>query len=254
MSLTTLTTASGRLHDAGGATIQKLHSVHRSPKLVGPEMNPVVLEQYRRLGAVLHHSQAQTGLRSFMVASAVPHEGKTLTAANMALTLSESFQRRVVLVDADLRRPTVHDVFDVPNVTGLNDGLNASGPWKAPLIEVSDRLSVLTAGRPNPDPIGALTSSRMNQLLEELGERFDWVIVDTPPVGLMPDAHLMAGMVGGAVLVIAAGCAPYKVVLRAVEALGHDRILGVVLNRALTSSADHGYGYAAYAYHQTPRE
>jgi capsular exopolysaccharide synthesis family protein len=251
MSPTTLTTLSDdRLYEGGVATIQKLDPTQRSKMLVGPAMDPVVLEQYRRLGAVLHHSQAQTGLRSFMVASAVPSEGKTLTAANIALTLSESFQRRVMLVDADLRRPTVHDVFRVPNVTGLNDGLKAVGPWKAPLIEVSERLSVLTAGRPNPDPISGLTSERLQQLLQDLGERYDWVIVDTPPVGLMPDAHLLAGMVGGAVLVIAAGRAPYKVVLRACEALGQERILGVVLNRAHISRGDESYGYAAYDYYK----
>jgi capsular exopolysaccharide synthesis family protein len=246
MSATTVTTASGGGMAEAIATIQKLGTVQPSRLLVGPGMDHVAVEQYRRLGAVLHYSQGQTALRSFIVASAVPGEGKTLTTVNLALTLSQSFQRRVVVVDADLRRPTVHEVFQLPNVTGLSDGLKAGGTWKAPLIEVSQHLSVLTAGRPTPDPISALTSERMRQLIHDLGERYDWVIVDTPPVGLMPDAHLLAEMVGGAVLVVAAGRAPFRLVERAVEGLGHDRIIGVVLNRVPPSTVVDTYGYADY--------
>jgi capsular exopolysaccharide synthesis family protein len=229
------------------AAFQKLKSLQRSRMLVGPEMDHVVVEQYRRMGAILHYMQTQSGTRSFMVASAVPHEGKTLTTVNLALTLSESFKRRVVIVDADLRRPTVHEVLQLPNVNGLNDGLKNGGTaWKPAVIEVTPHLSVLTAGRPNPDPISALTSPRMRQLIDELGTRYDWVILDTPPVGLMPDAHLLAGMVGGAVLVIASGCAPYRMVHRAVESLGRDNIIGVVLNRAKSPGIVDSYGYGGY--------
>src|SRR5687768_12745533 len=109
------------------ATIQKLKTAHESLMLVGPMMEPIAVEQYRRLAAVLHHAQTQSGIRSVMIASAVPGEGKTLTSVNLALTLSQSFRKRVVLVDADLRRPTVHEVLQVPNVAGLNEGLKAQG-------------------------------------------------------------------------------------------------------------------------------
>jgi capsular exopolysaccharide synthesis family protein len=248
MSPKTVSTAVSGGSKEGIATIQKLKTLQRSRMLVGSAMDHVVVEQYRRVGAILHYMQEQGAMRSFMVASAVPHEGKTLTTVNLALTLSESYKRRVIIVDADLRRPTVHEILQLPNVTGLNDGLKATGAWKPPIIEVSSHLSVLTAGRPNPDPISALTSPRMRQLLEDLGNRYDWVVVDTPPVGLMPDAHLLAGMVGGAVLVVAAGCAPFRMVQRAVEALGHDNIIGVVLNRAKSPGVvdSYGYGYGRY--------
>src|SRR5438067_664707 len=91
--------------------------------VVGPGAESALIEQYRRLGAALHHHQLQSGARTLMVTSAVAAEGKTLTATNLALTLSHSYQRRVLLVDADLRRPSVHEILRLPNTTGLSDSL-----------------------------------------------------------------------------------------------------------------------------------
>src|SRR5579864_6067686 len=91
--------------------------------VVGPQALPGLVEQYRRLGAALHHHQQQTGARTLMVTSAVAAEGKTLTSTNLALTLSHSYQRRVLLVDADLRRPGLHRLLRVDNSIGLTDSL-----------------------------------------------------------------------------------------------------------------------------------
>ena len=215
--------------------------------VVDAETNPASVEQYRRLAAVLHHAQNERGLRVIMVTSALPGEGKTLTASNLALTLSESYQRRVLLVDADLRRPSVHQLFALPSLSGLSDGLRSVEDRKLTLVEVSSRLTVLPAGRPDPDPMSVLTSSRMQYVLDEAREKFDWVIVDTPPVGLMPDAHLLAAMVDGAVLIIGAGMSPHRTVAKAAEVIGRERILGVVLNRVDDSDMSHdGYYYSYY--------
>ena len=220
-----------------GATAEKL--------VVAPNAASSFVEQYRKLAATLHHTQVDRGVRVVMVASALPAEGKTLTATNLALTLSESYRRRVLLVDADLRRPSIHEVFQVPNVAGLSDGLAASTEQKLPLIQVSPLLTLLTAGRPEPDPMGALSSSRMRQVISEAAAAFDWVILDTPPVGLMPDANLLAAMVDVAVLVVRAGATPAVAVQRATEAIGRERVLGVVLNGLEASTLEHtdGYGY-----------
>ena len=112
---------------------------------------------------------------------------------------------------------------------------------------MSSRLTVLPAGRPDPDPMSVLTSSRMQYVLDEAREKFDWVIVDTPPVGLMPDAHLLAAMVDGAVLIVGAGMSPHRTVAKAAEVIGRDRILGVVLNRVQDTDTSHdGYYYSSY--------
>jgi capsular exopolysaccharide synthesis family protein len=204
------------------------------------------VEQYRRLAATLHHEQAERGIKKVMVASAMPGEGKTLTALNLALTLSESYRRRVALIDADLRCPRVHEMLNVPNMAGLNEALTRTRQNKVSLLRMTRRLSVLPAGRPNPDPMGPLTSRRMAHLLDKAAANFDWVIVDTPPVVQLADANLLAAMVDVAVLVIEAGRTSYDLSDRAIAALGRERVLGIVLN-AVDEAADDEYTYSAYS-------
>jgi capsular exopolysaccharide synthesis family protein len=211
-----------------------------------PEQSTI--EQYRKLAATLHHAQVERELKVVMVSSAVSGDGKTLTSTNLALTLSESYRRRVLLIDADLRRPSVHEVFQVKNVAGLTDSLRAESDRRLPLIQASPYLSLLLAGRPDSDPMSGLTSGRMRRLVGEAAATFDWVIIDTPPVVLLPDANLLAAMVDGAILVIGAGKTPHKLITRAVDALGRNKILGVVLNRVDRSNVAGGYGYGYYSY------
>jgi capsular exopolysaccharide synthesis family protein len=214
-------------------------------RVVGQSAGSIALEEYRRLAATLHELQVAHGTKSLMVASALPREGKTLTVTNLALTLSESYGRRVLLIDADLRRPSIHDLLRLPNAQGLSEGL-LDDTRELSLLQVSPTLSVLPAGHPGPQPLAGLTSLRMRSVLEEAVSAFDWVLLDSPPVGIMPDANLLAGLTDGVVLVIAAGVTPYTDVERAVEAIGRDHIIGSVLNRAeershLASSYYHQY-------------
>ena len=209
-------------------------------------MSPISREQYRRLAAVLHDAQTSNGLKVVMIASAVPGEGKTLTASNLALTLSESYRQRVLLIDADLRKPTLHQVFQLHAASGLIEGLEAGGDAKLVLRQVSPTLSILPAGRPTSDPMAGLTSERMRLLLQEARESFDWVIIDTPPLLLLPDAHLLTTMVDGAVLIIRANSTPHEHVKRAADIIGRQRISGVVLNQADTTSQA---GYGTHYYH-----
>jgi capsular exopolysaccharide synthesis family protein len=166
----------------------------------------------------------------------------TLTAANLALTLSQSYRRQVLLVDADLRRPTLHDIFEGPSSKGLSDGLRSSGGSFA-TFRSSDTLTVLPAGRPESDPMAGLTSPRMAQLLTEARDSYDWIILDTPPVSLMPDAKLLAAMADSVLMVIAAGAADLDSIKLAVKAVGRKRILGVIFNRANDEPTEGHYYY-----------
>src|SRR5579862_2519647 len=215
--------------------------------VVDENMLPASREQYRRLAATLHHAHASSGLRVVMIASAAPGEGKTLTAANLALTLSESYQRSVLLIDADLRRPSLHSIFKIPGVPGLCEGLMSAEERKLPLHQVSPRLTLLPAGRPSSDPMAALTSPRMRRLVDEARETFSWVIIDTPPIGMLPDANLLATMVDGTILVVKAGFTPFELVKKAADAIGPEGMLGVVLNRADLKARKYGYGYYDYS-------
>jgi capsular exopolysaccharide synthesis family protein len=213
--------------------------------VLSPDPDSASVEQYRRLAGRLHLAQAEHGIKVVMIASALPGEGKTLTATNLALTLSESYQRDVLLIDGDLRRPSMHELFRLPNVSGLNDGLRSEADRKVPLVHWSDRLTLITAGRPDPDPMKVLVSDKMKRVITEAAAKFDWVIIDTPPVGLLTDARLLSAMVDTAVLVVQAGRTPYADIERAVQALGRERIFGVVLNR---TSAAANPQYAGYEY------
>jgi capsular exopolysaccharide synthesis family protein len=202
------------------------------------------IEQYRRLAARLLLAQVEKGTRLVMVTSAMPGEGKTLTSANLALTLSESYKRPVLLIDGDFRRPSIHEVFNLPNVSGLNDGLRVDSERKIPLLSYTEHLTILTAGRPDADPMGVLSGEQMRRVLTEAARQFEFVIIDTPPVALLPDAHVLANLVDGVLLVIESGRSPLPALKKAVEAVGRDRVLGVVLNRA--RSGVHGGSYDYY--------
>jgi capsular exopolysaccharide synthesis family protein len=213
-----------------------------------------LVEQFRRLAAALHHAQLQTGARTVMIASAVEKEGKTLTATNLSLTLSQSYQRRVLLVDADLRRPSIHRSFQLDNSRGLGDVLKQKEmDGTLPVHRISPTLWVMTAGRPDNDPMSGLVSETMKQFLLDAADQFDWVVLDTPPVALLTDAKLLAAMIDTALLVVNAKTTPYPLAMRAVEAIGASRVLGVVLNRAERSEVFAGYPYYSYSYRpQTP--
>jgi protein-tyrosine kinase len=199
-------------------------------KLVGsPDTPPFVVEQYRRLGAALHELHVDSGLKTLMVTSALPREGKTLTVTNLALTLTESYRKRVLLIDADLRRPSLHNVFRLPRTTGLSEALKSGS--RPHLLEVSPLLRVLPAGDADADPLGALTSDRFATLLHDCAAEFDWVLLDAPPVGLMPDGSVLARLTKAVVFIIAAGSTPHDAIERAILELGRDYIVGTVLNR-----------------------
>jgi protein-tyrosine kinase len=198
--------------------------------VVSAGIPPVSLEQYRRLAGAMHALQVEHALTTLMVTSALPSEGKTLTVANLALTLSESYARRVLLIDADLRRPTLHEVFGLPNVTGLADVLR-SDRGQISVLQVSRLLSVLPAGRLDASPTAGLTSDRMRTVLERSAAEFDWVLLDAPPVAGMPDAQLVAGLTRAVLFVIEAGVTQHKLIERAVSELGREYVVGTVLNR-----------------------
>jgi capsular exopolysaccharide synthesis family protein len=215
-------------------------------KVVGGRVALDSREHYDRVAAALHQAQRQQNTRLVMFTSAMPGEGKSLTAANVALTLS-LYGRRVLLVDADLHRPTVHELFQVSNAKGLLDALGTRSDEPMPVVEVASNLFVLPAGRSTVEPMSLLISDRMRHLLHEASQAFDWVIVDTPPVGLLPDAHVLAGIVPAVVLVVKAGWTAHDLVSAAVSTLGRERILGVVLNcvaeRDVVGGRDrYGYG------------
>jgi Mrp family chromosome partitioning ATPase len=148
-----------------------------------------------------------------------------------------------MLVEGDLRRPAICAAAGLPTTTeGLSDVIKAKDDRKVSLIKLSESLTLMPAGRPDQDPLSGLTSARLERLLKEASEQFDWVIIDTPPLGAAPDASLMAPLADAVLLVVRAGQTPHAIVQHAIETIGADRILGVVLN-AVGPDVASGYDY-----------
>jgi capsular exopolysaccharide synthesis family protein len=229
---------SPRFRDFNAAVREKL--------VVGEYALPLLREQFRKVAASIYNLQKERQRNVLMIVSAVPGEGKTLTATNLALTLSESYRSRVLLVDTDLRRPSIHHVFAIPNTSGLKEALSSDSDGRLSSVTVSPRLEVLTAGSADIDPMGALTSDLLRRKLAEAARSFDWVILDTPPVGLLPDATILAGLADLAVLVVEAASTKCELSLGAVDAIGRDRVIGVVLNQLHDTKRVQYDGYRDY--------
>jgi protein-tyrosine kinase len=213
---------------------------------VSTQADPMLAHQFGRLTAILLAARRRERLKSVMITSAAPHDGKTLTSLNLAAVLSESYQFRVLLIEGDLRRPGIALALNLQVREGLSTVLKATDDRKVPLIRLTDSLTLLPAGRPDPDPLSGLTSPRMQRFLQDATEQFDWVILDTPPLGATADAGLLCPLVDAVVLVVRARKTACAGVQSAIETLGRGRILGVVLNgvdRTVVGAYEYGYGY-----------
>lgn len=204
-----------------------------------PTRQDYVSNAYFRLAAQLHQLQQTRKLTTVMIASALPGEGKSLTAAILARALSEAYGKRVVLIDADLRRPSIHSLFGLPCSPGLNDCLTGHMPVRP--VRLSNTLCVVPAGSPESNPLERMSSSAMRDLLSEQAQRSDWVVIDVPPLAACPDAGLLATLVDGVVVVVRAGKTPLAAVESTIAAIGRERIVGVVLNRSNSKALRYGY-------------
>ena len=216
--------------DQGPTPWVGLDALAIEPFVASRTAGPLLVEQFRSLAATLTQAQNERRVRSVIVTSASPRDGKSFVAVNVALTLGQSYQRHVLLIDADLRRPSLHQVFQIPKTPGLSEGLRANADGQLPVVQISETLSLVPAGRPDSDPLGGLSSDRMKRIIQEAVSRFDWVIVDTPPVGMRADGRVLSEMVDTTILVVRAGATRFPDLEAAAGTIGHDRILGIVLN------------------------
>ena len=159
-------------------------------------------------------------------------DGKTVTALNLALTMAQEFQRRVLVIDADLRRPCVHELLGLPPGPGLVDLLTGRVPLAEALIELTDyHLTVLRAGGPYDHPAEMLGSAPMKRLMDSLRSEFDRIVIDSAPT-VVVDPSAVATLADGLVLVVREGLTTRPSIARAVSSLGAARLLGMVFNES----------------------
>jgi capsular exopolysaccharide synthesis family protein len=220
----------------------------RRSRVVLTDSESAVAEQYRSLRARIQSIRRGRAIRSLIVTSAAPREGKTTTAVNLALCFGLELEHKTCLVDADLRTPGVHRAFaDLPEV-GLIEVLEGHASLEEALAGVPEtRLSVLPVCSLPSHPSELLASRRMEELLGELHERFDTIILDTPPVLVLPDATTLADLCDGTLLVVGSGAASRADVEAALERMDQTRLLGAVLNRLDETPPSYGYPYGGRA-------
>ena len=207
-------------------------------------------ESFRRLKAMLGSIAGGETLRTVTITSAGKGEGKSTTALNLAVTMCQDFDKRVAIVDADLRRPRIHRLLGMTPRRGLSDVLGGEVLPEDVLITNSvPRLTILPGGHSSKSPAEMLASPRMRQLIEELKSRFDFIIFDTPPVLTVADAIVLGPMTDGVVMVIQAGKVRKRPIQRAVELLHNSKILGFVLNRGDLVLSHYGYRYYDRGYY-----
>lgn len=202
-------------------------------------------QQYANLRTHLLLALGAGRSRVVLVTSAVPGEGKSLTAANLAACLAGNEEGRTVLVDADLRTPKAHALLGVPRARGLSDFLRGDTPIEATLHgSPIERLVVLPAGERVLAPSHLLTSTRFHQLLAALREQFDDIIIDSAPVLPLADARALAKLADGVLVVLRAGRSRRVQAEDAIQRLHGARILGLVFNGAPRSEVESYYGGA----------
>ena len=211
--------------------------------IAGLAPKSLAAEQYRQLRTRLSHAEGATALRTILVTSPQKSEGKSITAANLALTMAQELQRRVVLVEADLRKPSLQQMFGLPAGPGLAEFLAGACELRDAMKFLPDHnLTVMPAGAMPTNPAELLGSTAMRRLLDQLRSRFDRVILDTPPVLPLADVAVLAPIVDGTLLVVRAGVTPKPAIENALRAFDSSRLLGVVLNE---SGMEQDYRYEA---------
>jgi capsular exopolysaccharide synthesis family protein len=205
-------------------------------------------ERYRLLRTRIKQVERGRTFRSIIVTSPSKGDGKSLTAANLALTMAQEFHQRVLLLDADLRRPSVARLFGLGEAAGLTEVLMGVADLETALVALPDQhLTVLPAGAPVAQPAELLGSGSMRRVLDALSKSYDRILIDMPPVAPLADVHVLAPAVDGLLMIVRAGSTPKPAIERALSGLDMSKVLGLVLNGAGDPIPD-GYGYEGYGY------
>ncbi|MBS1809840.1 MAG: polysaccharide biosynthesis tyrosine autokinase [Acidobacteria bacterium] len=224
-------------------------------KLFTTESHSALAESYRQLRTSVLLSTAGQPPKTLLVTSSMPGEGKTTTAVNLAFCLAQ-IGARVLIIDADLRRPRLHSVFGIPHQQGLSTclvkGLSETQTLGLIRRYSDSRLHLLTAGPVPPNPAELLGSEQMRKLITMLERHYTHIIIDSPPSASFTDATLLSSLADGILMVVQSGKTQYKVVRHSINLLtgAGARIFGVVLNQASNRQDDHYY----QGYYQQPVE
>lgn len=226
----------------------------KSDLLIHSDPRSSLAEAYRQLRTSILLSTAGHPPKSLLITSSLPSEGKTTTATNTAISLAQT-GAKVLIIDADMRRPRLHSVFNIANGDGLSTLLSSElkeeDVVRTIKLDEASKLHMLTSGPIPPNPAELIGSAQMANLIKILNKHFTHVVIDSPPITSFTDGVLIASMVDGVILVVHSGKSSRQVVRRAKQSLMDvgAKIVGVVLNNVNLRSQDNYYYYQSY-YHR----
>ncbi|MCS7043823.1 MAG: CpsD/CapB family tyrosine-protein kinase [Bryobacteraceae bacterium] len=204
-------------------------------------------EEFRSLRTRLNHIQSLQPIHSLVITSPSPAEGKSFTAANLAIAQAQLEGNFTLLADFDFRRPVIHTLFQQPRSPGITDYLQGKVPLEAIIKRLEGtNLFIMTAGEAVLNPLELLNLPEAKQLIEELPALFNWVIIDTPPLLFAADANLLSTMAHALLMVVRIGTTTIDSVTRAIGSLCQNNILGIVVNAAQKSEL-----YSKYTYYHS---
>lgn len=202
-------------------------------------------EAYRTLRTNITFSSIDHEVKRILITSSQPSEGKSTTIANLAVAYAQE-NKKVLIIDADLRKPTLHHIFMKSNRLGLTNILASQNSFNE-IIESTDipNLSLITSGPIPPNPSELLASRKMIELLGQLEQEFDLILIDSPPTIAVTDSQILSTMCDGVLLVVHSGKVKRQVVIKALQNLEHvkAKVLGVVLNNKSSQTKDQSYSY-----------
>lgn len=215
-----------------------------------------IAEEYQKLkGVIISLSRKDELSNVLMITSALPGEGKSITSINLALCLAKEIDSTVLLIDADLRKPSITDYLGISAKLGLTDILEGRAEIEDTLLHTGvGRLVVLPAGRVASNPVELFSSNRMVQFIQEIKHRYPdrFIIFDSPPILPFAETRTLAHLVDGVILVVKERLASAPIVAEAISSLEDTRILGAVYNQVEVSIVDERYGhyYGGYRYNK----
>ena len=195
------------------------------------EKESLAAEKFRFLAVKLRHMQQQRGLKRLLITSSIPEEGKSMVASNLACTLAGRRQQKTLLLEGDLRCPTLQDRLGMGKVAGLSEYLQGTVDADLPIYRL-DALGIwiMAAGSTPQNPLELMQGGRLSTLMARLNDWFDWVVIDSPPILPLADTSVWARLADGILLVARQGTTDKEQLKRGLEAIEPSRLLGAILN------------------------
>lgn len=227
--------------------IQEHHFSDKLLTLASP--HSITAEAFKIIRGSVLYDKNRNAPKAIMVTSAFPGEGKTFVASNLAISLAMGLNENVLLIDSDLRHPSVHDMFGIKNPYGLSDYLQGKNDISEILVKTNiSKLTLLLAGMQAPNPVELLSSKKMEDFINEAKNRYSdrFIVLDAPPSQLTAETNTIANHVDGIIFVVMNGKAPRASILHTVENIGREKIIGVVFNGSSMSYKAYNRYYSKY--------